>query len=104
MGSLNKNKCVAIPRKKCVEILELPDEEDDSSLPPPPYRHPPPYQSSPYRRRMSFTTIIQQTIYEDGFEEVSGYKQNNSLDQDFPGPIIELASSSDNCSDKETTV
>ena len=80
------------------------DEDDEPCLPPPPYRHPPPYQGSPYKRRMSFTTIIQQTIYEDGFEEVLGYKQDYSDQQDFPGPIIELASSSDDSSDTETAV
>ena len=53
---------------------------------------------------MSFTTIIQQTIYEDGFEEVLGYKQDYSDQQDFPGSIIELASSSDDSSDTETAV
>ena len=106
IGNLKKCQYGALPSTKCVEIVDLPlvDEDDDPSLPPPPYRHPPPYQSSPYKRRMSFTTIIQQTIYEDGFEEVSGYKQNFANEQDFPGPIIELASSSDNSSDTETAV
>ena len=101
-----KNYSGDIAKKKSSAKLKLTeiDEDEISSLPPPPYRHPPPYQSAPYKRKMSFTTIIQHTVYEDDFEELSGQNQNYSDAEEFPGPIIELASSTDNCSDKESAV
>ena len=101
-----KNYSGDIAKKKSSAKLKLTeiDEDEISFLPPPPYRHPPPYQSAPYKRKMSFTTIIQHTVYEDDFEELSGQNQNYSDAEEFPGPIIELASSTDNCSDKESAV
>ena len=76
------------------------EEEEDTQLNvlqmPPPYRHPPPYQIGPYKRRLSFTTIIKQTIFEDDFEEHKRcyhYFEDEAFES--PGPIIELASSSD---------
>ena len=79
-------------------------EDEISSLPPPPYRHPPPYLSYPYKRKLSVTTIIEHTVFEDDLEELTGYQHNYSDVEDFPGPIIELASSTDNCSDRESIV
>ena len=72
----------------------------NENIPPPPYRHPPPYQSGQFRRKLSYTTIIQHTVFEDDFEKVKGFDKEKS-----PGPIVELASSSSSeDSDKEEPV